>query len=147
MEPLNERLLTAWLYMSTVVVNPRIVSELSYKETLVCNALYKNRHRQEEQPLTATALCQQTKMLKSQMNRTLTSLEDKGLVVRERSRQDKRRILVRFNPSGATAYESQHRRILKLLDGIIQQIGEEAAAKLADSLTRVADVTDALLSG
>ena len=145
MEPLNERLLTAWLYMSTVVVNSRIVTELSYKEALVCNALYKHRQQQEERPLTATMLCQQTNMLKSQMNRTLTSLEEKGLVLRERSQQDKRHIFVRFNPQGAAAYEEQHRRILALLDGIIAQVGDEEAARIADSLTRVADVADGLL--
>ena len=37
--------------------------------------------------LTATDLCTQTKMLKSQMNRTLTLLEGKGIVERVRSQQ------------------------------------------------------------
>lgn len=38
----SESLLNAWLRLSTSVINPRLVSEISYNESLVCNILYNN---------------------------------------------------------------------------------------------------------
>ena len=73
MDSLNENLLNAWLRLSTSINNPRIVSEMTYNESLVCNILYNH----SESEITATDLCNATKMLKSQMNRTLNQLEKK----------------------------------------------------------------------
>ncbi len=145
MAHLNEELLHAWLRVSTSIVNSRIVSELSYNETLVCNALYRNRLEQGEKPLTATDLCGMTNMLKSQMNRTLNLLEVKGLITRERSTEDKRQVFVRFEPEKADAYQAQHARILKLLDGIIEELGVEQAEEIRTSLIRIADIADGIL--
>lgn len=145
MEPLNEQLLTAWLQMSTAVVNSRVVSELSYKEALVCNVLYKNLQQQDRQPLTATGLCRLTNMLKSQMHRTLNALEEKGLVVRSRSQQDKRQVHIRFNPERAHAYEQQHHRILALVDGIIDRFGRGDAQQAVAVLSRLATAAGAQL--
>ncbi len=145
MEPLNEQLLTAWLQMSTAVVNSRLVSELSYKEALVCHVLYKNLPQQENQPLTATGLCRLTSMLKSQMNRTLNALEEKGLVVRSRCPQDKRQVHIRFNPDRAQAYQQQHQRILTLVDGIIHRLGLQDTQLAIDALTRLTAAATAQL--
>lgn len=144
MERLNERLLGAWLRVSTSIVNSRIVSELPYNEALVCNALYRNEVK-GDRPLTATDLCSMTNMLKSQMNRTLNQLEMKGLITRVRSTEDKRQVFVTFNAERSDLYEAQHTRILGLLDGIIEQLGEEKAVETVDTLTRVADIADSIL--
>lgn len=144
MAHLNEELLNAWLRVSTSIVNSRIVSELPYNEALVCNALYRNM-LVSDKPLTATDLCARTNMLKSQMNRTLNLLEGKGLIVRERSTEDKRQVFVLFNTDGADVYDVQHTRILKLLDGIIVRLGEDKAADAAATLNRIADIADDIL--
>lgn len=144
MENLNEELLNAWLRVSTSIVNSRIVSELSYNETLVCNALHRGSV-EEGRPLTATDLCARTNMLKSQMNRTLNMLEVKGLITRQRSTEDKRQVFVTFNEDKAQAYESQHARIMKLMDGIIAELGEEEAEKTRDLLFHIADIADGIL--
>ena len=39
MEKINEELLTAWLKISTSVNNSRLVSKMSFNESLVCNIL------------------------------------------------------------------------------------------------------------
>jgi len=65
--------------------------------------------------MTATELCCFTKMLKSQMNRTLNILEEKKLILRERSAADKRQVLILFNMENAQAYEKQHQDILKIV--------------------------------
>lgn len=144
MEHLNEALLNAWLRVSTSIINSRIVSELPYNEALVCNALYRNM-LVSDKPLTATDLCGMTNMLKSQMNRTLNQLEMKGLITRERSTEDKRQVFVLFNADGSDAYEIQHARILKLLDGIIARLGEDKAADATQTLNHIADIADDLL--
>ncbi len=145
MERLNEQLLSAWLRVSTSIVNSRIVSELPYNEALVCNALYRNLVDGEEEPLTATDLCGMTNMLKSQMNRTLNQLEGKGLILRQRSEKDRRRVYVVFNGEGADLYARQHERILGVLDAIIAQLGEEKAAETADILNLIAGIADRVL--
>lgn len=144
MEQLNEQLLNAWLRVSTSIVNSRIVSELPYNEALVCNALYRNM-MESDTPLTATDLCSMTNMLKSQMNRTLNQLESKGLITRQRSMEDKRQVFVLFNADSSDVYEAQHSRILKLLDAIIAQLGEEKAVETVKTLTCVADIADGIL--
>ncbi len=74
-EELDERLLCAWLRLTTVISNERVVTAMPYNEALICNILDQEA---DGVPLTATDLCEKTKMLKSQMNRTLNSMEKKG---------------------------------------------------------------------
>ena len=104
MENINENLLNTWLRLSTSVVNSRLVSNLSYNESLVCNILYHAQKKEPDQLLTATDLCNATKMLKSQMNRTLNQLEEKKLITRIRSSSDKRQLFVKFNLDTADIY-------------------------------------------
>lgn len=76
MDNLHESLLNSWLRLSTSINNARLVSEMTYNESLICNILY-NQSKTVNKYLTATDLCRMTNMLKSQMNRTLTQLEKK----------------------------------------------------------------------
>lgn len=146
MEQLNESLLQAWMKLSSSIINRRVVEELSYKESQVCHILYHNFRTAPEKQLTATDLCAQTKMLKSQMNRTLNLLEAKGIITRIRSQQDKRNIYVTMNWEGADKYRAQHERILKLVDGIIDRLGEEQAALTIELFHKISDIADEFLS-
>ena len=130
MENLSESLLQVWLQLSTSVINNRIVSELPYRESLVCNMLYMNALRTPDRLLTATDLCEMTNMLKSQMNRTLNSLEEKKLIIRERSSVDKRQVFVKFHPDSADLYLNQPKKILEMLDTIITHFGEEQTKEI-----------------
>ena len=78
MQEVKERLLTSWLMMITAVDSERIPTQLPYNEAVVCNLLYTNKDKE----ITATDLCTMTKIMKSQMNRILTNLEEKGLIER-----------------------------------------------------------------
>jgi len=139
-EYLNESLLNAWLKLSTSVINTRIVSELSYNESLICRILYHNS--KTGRALTATELCNATKMLKSQMNRTLNQLEEKKMITRQRSSIDKRQVLITFDMKQAQQYEAQHQQILKHIDHIIQRLGPEEAAETVRLLSKVADIAN-----
>lgn len=138
----SESLLNAWLRLSTSVINPRLVSEMSYNESLVCNILYTNYRKNPEKKMTATDLCNQTKMLKSQMNRTLNLLEKKHVIVKERSQEDKRQVWISFDLENAHLYQTQHDRILKLVDAIIEQVGEDKATASIQLINALADAAD-----
>ena len=142
---LNELLLGAWLRLSTSINNSRVVSEMSYNESLICNILYRNAAENPEQKLTATNLCYESKILKSQMNRILTQLEKKNLITRERSAEDKRKIYVSLTSEQSNAYLKQHAQILDLLDAIITKLGEEQTKEVIRALNGISDVADEVI--
>lgn len=147
MDNINENLLNTWLRLSTAINNPRLVSELTYNESLVCNILYQNYHNTTTQPLTATDLCRATNMLKSQMNRTLTQLEAKNMITRERSTIDKRQILITMNLEQCHTYERQHKQILQILDAVIHHLGMERTQTAIEIFNDISDIAERLNLG
>ena len=141
---LSEALLGAWLHLSTSVNNQRIVSKLSYNESLVCNLLYHNHRDEATAPLTATQLCQKTKMLKSQMNRTLNQLESRDMIRRERSSADRRVVFIRLNPAALKDYVKQHESIIAILNSIIAELGSEKTKETIAILENICDIADNL---
>jgi DNA-binding MarR family transcriptional regulator len=142
MTKINENLLDAWLRLSISVNNPRLVTEITYNESLICNILYKHAHSKEKPDLTATDLCKMTNMLKSQMNRTLNQLEEKQLISRTRSTIDKRQVFITMNMQQCHIYEAQHKQILSILDAVIDRLGKERsqdAIKLLNDISEVAE--------
>ena len=140
--PENELLLSTWLKLSTTIQNSRLVSELSYNESLICNLLYSKT--KAGIAITATELCEFTKMLKSQMNRTLNLLEEKNLIIRERCPQDKRRVLIRFNMLHAEKYEKQHKEILKIVDYVIDKLSPQETFQAIELFSKIAKIADEL---
>ena len=145
MKSTNEGLLRAWLKLSTSVVNDRVVSDLSYNEALICNILFREKMTNPEGHLTATDLCEETRMLKSQMNRTLCRMESRGLICRQRSTEDKRKILVFMNPDHMSLYHDLHRKVLLLVDGIVEEIGEAKAKLITELMEEISVAADRLL--
>lgn len=143
---LNEVLLGAWLKISTAINNSRLVSEMSYNESLICNILYRNATENPDVLLTATDLCTETKILKSQMNRILTQLEEKNLITKERSSQDRRKVYVRLTNEQSNAYLKQHEQIIKLLDDIIAKLGEEKTLEIIEVLNGISDVAGEIIN-
>lgn len=136
MEDRNEGLLSAWLRLTSTVCNDRIVSGMPYNEALICNVLDNiGDHR-----LCATDLCRLTGMLKSQMNRTLNSMEEKGLISRERSVSDKRQVFVTLLDS--ELYRSTHEKTLAVVEKIVSKLGEVESDELIRLLNKVCDVAE-----
>lgn len=134
---LNEDLLTAWLRLSNAINNQRLVKGLSFNEALVCNLLAKAGGAGG--CLTAGELCRETRILKSQMNAILLSLEEKGLLRRQRSQQDRRRVELWLTEKGIARYEASHGRILELVDRLIAAQGDEAVRQLIPMLHQLVD--------
>ncbi len=144
MESQGEALLEAWLQLSTAINNSRLVSELSFNESLICNLLYRNLRDNGACEMTATDLCAATKMQKSLMNRTLKQLESKGVITRERSTEDMRRIHIYLNLEQTKNYRIQHERILDMINELIRQLGPEktaSATSLFREIARIANET------
>ena len=119
---INEKILSAWLKMILAVDSERVVSELSYNESIICNVLYSNLDKE----MTATELCTITKMQKSLMNRTLNSLEEKQLIKKERSEKDKREIVIQLVDNPNSLFMKQHTSTLAYVDKIIGHLGEKS---------------------
>ena len=145
---LEEELLAVWLRLTSVIDNQRLaashISEgqetLSFNEAMVCGLLAKAQTAGA--CLTASDLCRQTCILKSQMNAILRSLERKGFVSRCKSGQDRRRIELRLLPEGAGPYRECHRRSVAIVRGLIDRLGEQEARSLLILLRRTVDIFD-----
>lgn len=136
MKQINEEILDAWLELNHVIDNEKIVSQLPYNEILIYRYLYQR----QTQEVTATQLCQAIGMLKSQMNRTLTAMEEKHLIHRIRSTQDKRQIFVSINKEHMEVYESEHTRILHIVDRLVERIGIEEAQNALSLFRQIAQI-------
>lgn len=137
MQNINEKVLGAWLKLSTTICNERIVSELPYNETLICGILHRNAVENPDKPITATELCEKTNIQKSQMNRTLNSMEEKGLIIRKRSAKDKRQVFVSMNMENAAVYEKQHKKVLDIVDTVLEKVGKEKAEEIIQLFTLI----------
>ena len=137
---LNEELLTVWLRLTSIIDNQRLVSGLPFNEAVVCNLLAKAQ--QEGSCLTASDLCAHTRILKSQMNAILVSLERKGVIARQRSQQDRRQVELRLLPEGLDSYRAAHGRVLSMVDRLIDEMGEDSVRTLLPLLRQAADIFD-----
>ncbi len=138
-DDLDERILDLWLRLSTTVNNERVVQSMPYNEALICNILDKAA---EGEKFTATDLCEKTKMLKSQMNRTLNSMENKGLIVRERSDTDKRKFYIKLSPEHISEFEDEHQKNLSLVRILLDRFGRERGEALADELGAFVNIVE-----
>ena len=141
----SDDVLNAWLRLTTTVNNVRMAGELPYNELLICGILYRNQKSSAPAYLTATDLCGETRMLKSQMNRTLNSMEKKGLIFRTRSRQDRRQVYITFNMDQAEVYEREHDRILGYVEMLLDKVGRQRAEEIIGLFTLISDMADEVI--
>lgn len=140
---LNEDLLFTWLQVCNVIDNQRLMTDLPFNEAMVCGLLL--RAQRAGAPLTASDLCAETRILKSQMNTILHSLEAKGFLLRQRSQSDLRRIELYLLPLGQEHYMEAHSRILALVDRLVAAMGEESVRTLVPLLRQATEKFDLIL--
>ncbi len=119
MQTIEEELLGAWLRLSTAIPKEKIATALPYNESLICNILYRNQMQNPGQLLTATDLCQETKMLKSQMNRTLNNMEAKRLIFKMRPPKNKRKIFIALNQEKIRPSQKKNLKIFCFINEIL----------------------------
>ena len=143
MAKIGEDLLAAWLNLSSTLWNTRIVSSMTYNEAHVLGILM--RHSEDSDPMTATDLIRRTRLLKSQMNKILTTLEKQNYISRIRANADKRLIHIRLTEQGKDAYLEQHKGVEAILNQLIERIGAERALSIAHELSVVTEILDELV--
>lgn len=135
---LNEELLEAWLRLSCVIDNQRLAADFPFNEALVCGLLSQGGCR------TASELCARTRILKSQMNAILRSLEAKGAISRRQSQADRRLVELRLLPGGLALYRESHRRSVSMAGRLIDEMGEERIRTLLPLLRQAADIFETI---
>ena len=121
---IEEELLSAWMSMSLNIRGNRLLTSLSFNEIVVCSFLYRNM-RSGGELLTATDLCNQTKLLKSQLNKVLNDMEKKGLVERIRSVEDKRKLYLRLREEKLSVYLEEHAKVMHIVHRVCDSLGDE----------------------
>ncbi len=69
------------------------------------------------------------------------------MIIRERSNEDKRQILIRLNQANLSVYEKEHQRILEFADQLIGQLGEEDTKEAIRLMNAIADKTKRIIEG
>lgn len=139
----GDDLLAAWLNLSSTLWNTRIVSTMTYNEAHVLGILL--RHKDDADPMTATDLIRRTRLLKSQMNKVLTTLEKQDFISRIRSEADKRLIHIHLTEAGKAAYLDAHRDVEVILNTLIQHIGPQRAAHITKEISDLTDVLETIV--
>ena len=134
----RESLLDAWISLTTIINNDRLVSVLPYNEAVVCHILLQH----VDEDITATELCKIMNMQKSQMNHTLAAMEHKKLIIRKRCTSDKRRIFIRLNEAEMDVYNRQHAQVMQIVENLIATLGEEQTKQVIKLLRALADTAD-----
>ncbi len=132
-----ENLLDTWLRTTFVICNRRIVKELSFNEAVVCRLL--NEAKQNNVNMTATDLCNKTKILKSLMNLTLNNLEKKEMIRRVRSKKDKRQYYLVLNEEHIDVYKREHKRIIGLIKEATKELNDTEIQNIIDVLGKITD--------
>ncbi len=137
----EEALLAAWMEMALNIRGNRIVDGLSFNEIVICSLLYRNRKFGDVQ-LTATDIGEYTRLLKSQLNKVLTGMEEKGLITRTRSKQDKRKVFVALREENLYIYLDAHEKVMELVHEICEELGAEQTELLTKLLIKVVDTVN-----
>ena len=136
----SDDLLAAWLNLSSTLWNTRLVSTMTYNEAHVLGILL--RHKDDAAPMTATDLIRRTRLLKSQMNKVLTTLEQQNFISRIRAEADKRLIHIRLTEAGKATYLNAHRDVEVILNTLIEHIGMERAVHITKEISDLTDVLE-----
>lgn len=135
MNKINDNILSSWIRLILAVDSERLIKDMPFNEAVICNILYH-----DDKEITATKLCEITGMKKSQMNRTLTIMEDKGMIRRERSLDDKRQIYISMNENKKDVYIKMHQNTLKIVESIASNFNNEELDEIINIFNRVANV-------
>lgn len=128
-DTLPEEMLRAYLGLCANLWNRRLTSSMPFNEALVCYYIAKAESLGQSH-VTATWLCEQTQIVKSQMNRILNTLSEKGILCRRRSQQDKRLVFLTLNPDQENLFLQEHCRNLRLVRQLQEKFGLQRSREL-----------------
>ena len=126
---LEENMLGAWIGARGMLKDSKITKNLTYNEAVVMKIVY-DQYRQDGVGRTPVqAILRKTRMLKSQVNRTVNALCRQGYLTKEKGGEDARALFVRPAPERLADFLAVHARSLQMAQTIIDVIGAEDAAQ------------------
>ena len=138
-ESLDEGLITAWVRLTSTLKNSRITKGMNYNESIVMLFAY-HRYLEDGEGLVAFAeIVQETKMLKSLVNRTIDNLVKKGML-EKLDGTDKRTVFIRPVKGNLDEYLQVHAQSLQLARAMRDAIGEEDARTLIRISERISEI-------
>lgn len=93
-----------------------------------------------DKSLTPTEIAEAVRITGARVTTILNTLEERGLVVRERSTVDRRRIEVTITDAGRTAIHDVNENMLHFAMGFLRDLGEQDATDLVRLMGRVSEV-------
>ena len=138
-EALAEQLLAAWVKLTGVIKNSRVTKGLAYNEAIVMLLLYNRFLEDGDGLVSIKEITWETKMLKSLVNRTVNTLEAKGLLERLKTSGDKRMVFVRCIKEKLDVFLAVHNTSLDLARNLIDIIGEEDAQAFVRISKKICD--------
>ena len=105
-----EELIEAWVTLSGIIKNCRVTKGLMYNEAIVMMIVHRKYQKDGKGIVSIKEITTVSKMLKSLVNRTVNSLEKKGLLERcnEKNSPDKRMAYVKYVKDKLDTYLSVH---------------------------------------
>ena len=138
-EALAEQLLAAWVKLTGVIKNSRVTKGLAYNEAIVMLLLYNRFLEDGDGLVSIKEITWETKMLKSLVNRTVNTLEEKGLLERCQVSGDKRMVFIRCIKEKLDTFLTVHNTSLHLAQNLIEIIGEEDAQAFVRISKKISD--------
>ncbi len=132
-----EDLLLAWVKLTAIVKNSRITKGLAYNEAIIMLCLYRRFKQDGEGLVSASELIKNTGMLKSLLNRTINSLEEKGLLEKVRGISDRRTLYVKCVKDRLDLFIKVHGKSLEVAEKIMNIIGEEDTARFIGIVQKI----------
>lgn len=101
---------------------------------------------EENTPVTAGAISKFMGVSTARVAVLLRTLEEKGMIDRDRDEKDSRKTLISISSRGKEMYEDAELNLLRLIDAVIQEMGKEQlmsflqlSAKLEASMLKIKD--------
>ena len=91
-------------------------------------------------PLSMGELADQLGITAPSASAMVDRLVEKGILLREHSREDRRKVEVRISPGAVREIEAVEESILKLFQGLVQKLGPETTQKWCEVLTSIQKV-------
>lgn len=129
---LEEEMLRSYINMSANIKENRLLSDLSFNEIMVMNLIV-------EEEMSFKEIQERLNILKSQLNRIINDLKNKGLIETYVPLDDKRKLMIKKG-NNISLYFKEHEKMLNLMSLVKKELGENDFKKLIELLDRTTSI-------
>lgn len=137
-DEVSEDLVASWLKLSANLRSERIVNLLTFNETHICHLLINS-------DMTLKEIESETNLLKSLVNRCISSLKNKGYVEKFKKADNNKTVWVRLTNEGKSVFIEQHDHILLFVNKITEGLGMQETNTLAELMNKASGFAKSLM--